>query len=323
MKENFTNEINMEINNVFKGFFLVIFFLLNHSAHSTSFENKILYKIDNEIITSYDLELEKNYLKTLNPTIQNLKEEEIYRIAKKSIINEKIKIIEISKYFKSPKIPMEYLNNLSKNIYRKIGISNLEEFKNYLNNNKIDYTNVLKKIEIEALWNELIYSKYSEKVKIDLFKLREEVVNNINESNKSYLMSEILFEVDKTENIQTKYLEIRKMILEKGFENAALKYSSSSTANIGGKLDWIDSNSLNKIIKNAVKNLKKNEFTKPIVIAGGFIVLKVNDIKINNNKKNIELELEKLVNSTKNNQLNQYSIIHFNKIKQDIEINEI
>jgi len=304
-------------------YFYLLFIIFDFSLPSNGYENKILFKINNEIITSYDLEYETNYLQTLNPGIKNLKKEEIYKISRKSIIQEKIKLLEISKYFKKTNIPEEFLNNLSKNIYLKIGISNLEEFKKYLDKNSIDYSDVLKKIEIEALWNELIYSKFSEKVKIDESRLRETVIKNLNEENKSYLMSEILFEVDKAENINLKYEEIRKMILENGFENAALKYSASSTSNIGGKLDWINSNSLNKKIKEAVSNKKKNEITKPIIVPGGFIILKINEIKVIKGTKNVEEELNKLINSTKNNQLNQFSIIHFNKVKQDIEIDEI
>ena len=313
----------MEISNRLKEIFLIIFFSLFFLNYSSSVENKIVLKINNEIITTIDIENEKNYLNTLNPGLKKLGKDEIYRISKKSIINEKIKMIEISKYFKNAEIPLDYLDTLSKNIYLKIGISNKDEFKKYLNDNKIKYSNVLEKIKIEAQWNELIYSKYYKKVKLNIPNLKKEAEKNLMESSKSYLMSEILFQVDKTEDVESKYKEIKKMILEKGFDNAALKYSSSSTANIGGKLDWITSNSLNKKIINAISITKKNEFTEPILIPGGFIILKINDIKTINKKKNLNDELEKLISSTRNNQLNQFSIIHFNKIKQDIEINEI
>lgn len=313
----------MEISNKLLKILFIILASIFISQHSISLENKIVFKINNKIITTVDIQNEINYLKTLNPGLKNLDENEIYRISKKSIVNEKIKIIEISKYFKNVEIPLEYLETLSKNVYRKIGISNEDDFKKYLNYNNIKYTDVLEKIKIEAQWNELIYSKYSKKINIDTSNLKEKVEKNIMESSKSYLMSEILFQVDKAENIQSKYQEIKKMILEKGFENAALKYSASSTANIGGKLDWIASNSLNKNIVDAISTTKKNKFTKPILIPGGFIILKINDIKTINKRKNVKEELDKLISSIRNSQLNQFSIIHFNKIKQDIEINEI
>ncbi|WP_440681729.1 peptidylprolyl isomerase [Candidatus Pelagibacter sp. HIMB1623] len=302
---------------------LLIALICNYSLAFT-FENKIILKVDNKIITSYDLENELNYLKALNPGIENLNNNELYEISKKSVIQEKIKKIEISKNFQKAELPLEYLKKLTKNIYSKLGILDEVEFKNYLKSKEIKHSDVLKKIEIEALWNELIYIKFSDKVKIDEIKLREKIRKNINETNKSYLLSEIFYEVKQTKDINQKYKEIEKIILEKGFESAALKYSSSSTSSMGGKLDWIDSNSLNQKIKDVVKKMEINEYSEPIMVSGGFVVLQLNDVKkIEGIIKNEEKELENLINITKNNQLNQFSIIYFNKIKSDIEINEI
>jgi len=286
-------------------------------------ENKIIIKINDEIITSLDLEEEIKYLKALNPGLNKLNNKEIIEISKKSILRENIKQIEIFKNFENPKVPLEILDQLVKNIYSKIGINNLEDFKNYLNSNQIDYRKVLNKIEIEALWNELIFLKYSEKIKIDKNKLREEVKKNIYRENKSYLMSEIIFEVSQTETAKNKYRKIRDAIADKGFENAALIYSISETANIGGKLNWINESSLNDTIRNILKSKKTNEFTEPITIPGGFLILQINEIKYTKSERNIDEELEKLINIKKNNQLNQFSKIYFNRVKEDMSINEI
>ena len=286
-------------------------------------ENKIIIKINDEIITSLDLEEEIKYLKALNPGLNKLNNKEIIEISKKSILRENIKQIEIFKNFENPKVPLEILDQLVKNIYSKIGINNLEDFKNYLNSNQIDYRKVLNKIEIEALWNELIFLKYSEKIKIDKNKLREEVKKNIYRENKSYLMSEIIFEVSETETAKNKYKKIRDAIADKGFENAALIYSISETANIGGKLNWINESSLNNKIRNILKSKKRNEFTEPITIPGGFLILQINEIKYTKSEINADEELEKLINIKKNNQLNQFSKIYFNRVKEDMSINEI
>jgi peptidyl-prolyl cis-trans isomerase SurA len=113
------------------------------------------------------------------------------------------------------------------------------------------------------------------------------------------------------------------VINNKGFDFAVLKYSISPTAKLGGKLDWINENSLNKNIKSAINNLKKNEFTKPIVVPGGFLILKINDIKNTKVEIDIEKEFVKLKNYERNNQLNQYSKIYFNKIKKNLKISEL
>ena len=299
---------------------LLIFFF---QKNSLSLENKIIYKINNEIITSVDLQNEINYLIALNPNLKNLEKNEIIKISKKSIIREKIKRIEIYNQFENPKAPTEFLENILKNIYNRIGINNLDNFKDYLKVNNVEYKNVLSKIETEALWNELIVFKYSKKVKIDQKKLREKIIKDKTLEDKSYLMSEIVFEVTKTDEFKEKYQEIIETINNNGFDNAALKYSISETANLGGKLNWINEKSLNNTIVRALKSIKKNEYTEPIPVPGGFIILYINDIKIRKSDKNIENELKKLIEESNNNQLNQFSKIYFNKIRENMEINEI
>ena len=314
----------MGINNFFNRKIIIILVLfISFSKNLNALENKIIFKLDNTIITSIDIENEKNYLITLNPKLKNLKNKEIIEISKKSIIREKIKEIEISNQLKNVSFPDEILNDLIKNVYLKIKLKNLKEFKEYLAQNNVEYELTVKKIEIEALWNELIFAKFSKKIKINEDQLREELLKNKKIDIKSYLMSEIFFEVSKSENIQTKYQEIIKTINDNGFENAASKYSISATKNIGGKLDWINENSLNKNIRNILDVKKINEFTEPITVPGGFIILQINDIKFQKLEINIEDELKKIINISKNNQLNQFSKIYFNKIKKNIEINEL
>jgi len=304
-------------------FFFILLLLLIYQVKSFSLENKIIFKINNEIITSYDLENEINYLSALNPNFKKINQNEKIRFSKKSIVQEKIKKIEILKNFKNPKLSDEYLEKLLENIYTKLEIKNLIDFKSYLKSNNINYNFALSKIETEALWNELIFLKYSEKVKIDKNQLLKKIKENPNNISKSYLMSEILFEIKENENIQKKYQQISEFILNNGFEDAALKFSISETAKSGGELNWINENSLNNKIKKLLSVTQKNKFTKPITLPGGFLILKINDIKETKIEKNIDQELNKLILETKNNQLNQFSIMYFNRVKEDLEINEI
>jgi len=304
----------------FLTFLTLIFFFFNTSLNSQ--ENKILVKIENQIITSLDVNNEYKYLVALNPSIKNSKKEDIIKLSKRSIIQEKIKKIEIEKNFNDPKLPKEYFEQILQNVYLRIGLTNLDDFKKYLINNNINYENVKNKLEIEALWNELILIKFSKKVKINEEKLRNRIKDN-NNFLKSYLLSEISFEVSNLKELDNKFQEISDAISDKGFDFAALKYSISPTSNLGGKLDWINENSLNKSIRSAINGLKINDFTKPISVPGGFLILQVNDIKNTKIKIDIEKEFKKLVNYEKNNQLNQYSKIYFNKVKKDLEISEL
>ncbi len=298
----------------------LIFFVLN--TNSNSLENKIMVKIENQIITSLDINDEYKYLIALNPSIKNSKKEDIIRLSKKSIIQEKIKKIEIEKNFNNPQIPQKFLERILRNVYSRIGITSLADFKKYLINNNIKFENVKNKLEIEALWNELILIKFSSKIKINEKDLRNRIKNN-NKFLKSYLLSEISFEVSNLKELDSKFQEISNIIHNKGFDFAALKYSISPTSNLGGKLDWINENSLNKNIRSAINNLKINDFTKPINVPGGFLILQINDIKNTKIEIDIDEEFRKLKNYEKNNQLSQYSKIYFNKVKKDLEISEL
>ena len=297
-----------------------IFFI--YSPSSFSIENKILVKIDNQIITSLDVNNEYKYLIALNPSLKNSKKEDIIKLSKRSIINERIKKIEIEKNFNNPQIPEKFLDIILQNVYFKIGIENISDFKRYLSINDIDFENVKNKLEIEALWNELILIKFSSKININEDDLRKKIKEN-NKFSKSYLLSEISFEVSNLSDLESKYTEIRDVINNKGFDFAALKYSISATSKIGGQLDWINENSLNKQIKDAIKDLKIDDFTKPINVSSGFLILKINDIKNTQIEVDLEDELKKLINFEKNNQLNQYSKIYFNKVKKNLQIDEL
>jgi len=298
----------------------LIFFIFNTS--SISLENKILIKIEDQIITSLDINNEYKYLVALNPDIKKSDKNEIIKLAKRSILQERIKKIEIEKNFNNPKLPKKFIEEILKNIYSKIGISSLDDFKKYLINNNIDFENVKNKLKIEALWNELILIKFSSKVKINEKELKERIKKN-NKFLKSYLLSEISFEVSNLKELDSKFQEISKTITSKGFDFAALKYSVSPSSSLGGKLGWINENSLNNTIREAINHLEINDFTKPINFPGGFLILQINDIKNTKIKIDFDKEFKKLEYYEKNNQLNQYSKIYFNKVKKNLEISEL
>ncbi len=301
----------------------ILLILLSLSSSSVSIENEIVFKINNDIITKIDIENEYKYLITLNKNLKKLSKKEIFDISKRSIIKEKIKKIEISKNFEDPTVPDKFMELILQNIYKKLEIDNLNNFKKYLKLNNVSYNDVVKKIEIETLWNELIFEKFSSRIKIDEEEIRNRVINKENKTTKSYLMSEIVFEVSNSKELSSKFEEIKKDIREKGFDNAALTHSTSDTSSIGGKLGWINENSLNKKLRKILSNIKENEITEPITIPGGFMILNISKIKETVLIRNVDDEVEKIINLKKNNQLNQFSKMYFNKIKKDIQINEI
>jgi len=57
-----------------------------------------------------------------------------------------------------------------------LGLNNKKEFKKYIEKYGLTYREIKQKIRIETLWNQLIYTKYNEQVKIDLEKLRKKIL---------------------------------------------------------------------------------------------------------------------------------------------------
>ena len=302
-----------------KRFLLLFFFLLVHTS-VIAFENEIIVKIDNKIITKIDINNEVKYLRSLNPNLKNLSKNDLFRIAKSSLIREKIKEIEISK-IDNININQDYLNNIISSIYKNIGLTNKNEFLNYLKIQNIDIEEIEKKISKEAIWNQLIYKKYKKKVKIDENKIKKEIENNKQFAN-SYLLYEITFNTEKKDDLQIIFEKIKKSIEINGFENTASIFSISDTSKVGGKLGWINENSISKKIVEEIKNLNDGEYTNPIQIPGGFLVLSVKEKKTLEQETDIEAEFSLKVKALTNQQLNQYSNIYFNKIKKNIKIYE-
>ena len=288
-----------------------------------AFENKIILKVDNEIITSYDIEIEYRYLSTLNKNTVNLDKKKIFEVSKDSLIKEKIKKIEILKNIDEIKLEEKYINQVIENIYKKIGITNLEKFKEYLEINKVNYNDVINKISIEVLWNDLIYSKYNKKININEEKLRNQLIKVNKKKIKNFDLSEIFFEVIDSENLEETKKKIYRNISEIGFENTAQQFSISDSSKIGGKIGVIAENKLSKKIKDELKNMKINQISKPIIMPSGFLILKINNINETESNFDIESELKKIVKFKVNEQLNQFSNIYFNKIKKNIQINEL
>ena len=286
-------------------------------------ENKIITKIENEIITTIDIENEKNYLKALNPNIRNIDEDKLNLISKNSLIREKIKENEILKYTDKIKLDDKFLNGIIEQRYSRLKLNNRDQFLNYIKKYNIDIKTIEKKLSIEAIWNQLIYQKFSNKIKIDQNKLKEDIKKKFSKQEKNFLLSEILFNIKNKNNLKKKYTEIIEDINKENFESAALIHSISDSSNLGGKLGWIKESSLNETINSELSYLKKGDISKPIFTPNGYLILKIDEIEYVKKKYDEKNELNELIRLKTNQQLNQQSIIYFNKIKKNTSINEL
>ncbi len=304
----------------FKYFLINFFILIFFTTTGFCQENKILFKLNNEIITSVDLLNEINYLKSINNEYKNAKEDVAYNVAKNSIIREKIKEIEILNYVEEINIDKSILNNVIINNFKYLNIGSITDFDEYFLSKNINPSLIKKKLSIEILWNQIIFQKYNNQVKINVNEIKK---NLLDKKQKEFLLREILFQLNDGEKLSKKYNLIENTINEKSFSQAVLLYSVSDTSKNDGKIGWIKETSISKKILDKIKNIEIGEYSKPILVPGGFLILKIEDQREIKQNINLEVELNKIIESQKNQQLNQFSNIYFNKVKKDIFINEL
>ena len=300
-------------------FFCLLSILITHNLNA---KIKIKYKIDDIIITNIDIINEKNYLIFLRPDLKNINENEILEISKNSLIREIIKKKELDKLFKNPN-NSEFLDELKKNLFNFKRVKSEKEFIELTEKNNIEYEKIIEKMKYEGLWNELIFQKYNNLVKIDEKKLRSELLLKISSDIKyEYNLSEILFEIENNENIVDKYNIIVNFINKNDFKSAASKYSISDSANRGGEIGWIKETLLSDNLSSVLKKINDKGLTKPLKYPNGYLILKINDKKKMQQVISIDKELKDLIRFEKNRQLNQFSLLYFKKLKQNTIIDE-
>ena len=307
--------------NITQLFFTIFIIVISFSSKIFALENKILFKVNNEIITSLDILNESNYLTIINRNIGNLKEYEIYEISKNSLIKEKIKKTEVLKISNNFNFKDDVVDKIMLNYFSNLKIDNIEELESYLDRNNLNFNEIKEKVLIDVIWNRIIYEKFSNNLKIDENKLKDELSKS--KIQKEYLLSEIVFNVDDKKNINKKYNDIKLEINKNGFANAALLFSISETAKDSGNLGWIKEAFLSPKIKQEIQKIGDNNLSKPIQVPGGFLIFKINDTRSVKVNINVEEELKKLINLKRNEQLNQFSNIYFQKIKNNVVINEL
>ena len=299
----------------------VIFFSTTIKFSVFASENKILLKVNNELITTIDILNEINYLKSINEDINNLENKKIIEIARNSLIKDKIKKIVLMPIIKKMEISDDDFKRILISNYSNTGFTKIDEISQHLEKYNIKPKLIRNKMTINAIWSQFIYDKYSKNIKIDIDKLRQDILTN--ESQTEYLLSEIVFDLKEKQTINEKFNIIKNAIKENGFANSALIYSISETSTSGGNIGWVSENSINEKILKKIMKIDINNFTEPLVIPGGYLIIKVNEKRITKKEIKLEDELKKIIEIKTNKQLNQFSNIFLSKIKKDIIINEL
>ena len=291
---------------------LLILFLNNNLY---GFNSKIIVKVEDEIITNYDLK--NKILITLILANQEINQQNIDELKKAvldQLINLKLKKIELSKY----KIKKDegrinsYLKSISGN--------NIQNFKNKFFENNLDFELFLDEVDTEIRWQQLIYTLYGKKIDINEATIDVEVEKIIKE--RSNVEEFELYEIEINSNLDVPEKQIIEDILKKintiGFENSALNFSASTTSSQKGYLGWINGKTLSKEIYLILSKMKIGEVSRPIKKQNNILFLKLN------NKRTIkpeQLEIKKLksdiIEKKKAGLFNLYSQSRLSKLKNN------
>ena len=300
---------------------VLILFLLNNFSYS-KINLQIIMKVNDQIVTSYDLEKESNYLLALNPKLKEISENDLLKLAKRSIVKEMIKKSEILKY-KELNLDNTQINNVLENIIQNLNFSDLSQLENYLNDLNISIVDIKEKIEIENQWKNLIYNKYSKSIKIDKNNLIDKIEKiSKEEFSLEYNLSEIVFNNKLNISLEESSKKILESIEINGFENTANLYSMADSSKTGGRIGWVKKNNLSFEINRELQNLKISSHSNPIKIGNNYLILKINDIRKVTVEFNKQKELDKMIMSETSKQLDKFSNIIYNKIKLNSIISE-
>ena len=309
---------------------IIIFvnFLFIQSSISFGKDIKIVYKINDTIITNYDIDYELSYLTALNKDLKNLPKKDVILSTEKSIVREIIKKNHIDKIYNidyQKAINDTTITDLVDNFRSRLGYDNETSFKKYLTENNINYNDLKKKFVIERFWNQLIFDKYNSLFTIDKNKINTKVENIIENNLEivTYNLSEIVFSAKNEIEINKIYLDIKESIDKVGFKETVSLYSISDSAKLGGEIGWVNENQISEKIKQIIMDLDQNELSEPFVTAGGIIILRLNEKKSESVKIDKEKEIERIIQSEKNKFFNEYSLIYFKELENKAYVEKL
>ena len=308
-----------------KIFVIILSLVLLLFSNINANEIKILYKLENEIITNHDINNELNYLISLNNNLTSLGDKKLNQIAVNSAIKEKIKYLELINYFKLDEDNVEVDEIVLKELFTRLNINDVDSLKRYFTSYNLNLDQIKFKIKVELFWNKLIFDKYQKNISINKNELKNKLINDLKNKDliEEYFLKEILFKLEENEILDEKYENIKETIENTGFENAANIFSISNTAKFGGKIGWVSKIQLSKKITNELDKIEKNNFTNYIPVGNGYLIVKVEDKRQIKTEFDLEKETKILIQKETDRQLNQYSTNYFNKLKKNIFIYEL
>ena len=291
--------------------------LIFQNAYS-QIDNKILVKVDNKIITNYDLVREiKTLLLINNIEFNNDNFVKTKAIALNGLIGRYLKLSEIEKY-EIEKFNKRELSSYIDNLAKSQNITVLELKKKFANRN-LNYDTFIDNLKVGYIWNSLIFDLYKNQIEINTIEIENELEQIVNRGKtlEKFNISEI--EISSKDISEKKMVEIYEFINKFGYEEAVKKFSTAESALNNGELGWISENELQNVYSRELKKLKIGEITQPIKKNNKLIILKLNDKETEQKIiENIEELRKKLISQNKNKKLNLFSKSHLNQLERTV-----
>ncbi len=291
----------------------VLFNFFNFNLTLAKIESRIVAKIENKIVTNF--EIKNKILSSLILSNLEINQKNIDKFKEQSLeflIQTKLKEIELSKY--NIKIDNNRLNSYLNSISSNDITALKQKFEAY----NLDFELFTQNIQTDLKWKNFIFSKYSKKIEIDENSVLEEIekIKKNKSVIKEYNLSEIEVNLENDQPKDKIILSLKDKIKNIGFEETALQYSISSTASNKGSLGWVNSEGLSDNIKLLLEKMDPGTISEPIEISQNLLFLKLNDTRIIKSK---EIDLDKLkkniIIQRKNDLFDLYSNSYLSKLK--------
>ena len=305
---------------LFKFSFILIYIVFFSSLSNAEIKNEIIATVGYKAVTTLDLIDEVKMLLIINKqAYTDDRKNELRSVAMKSIVRRYTQEIEIENY------NYDYFNekDIEKEIQKICVLLNItkENLKLIFEKSNVNFSKLVEKIKVDLKWNGLMFEIYKNRLTINMEEINEklksiETEDTVNE----YLLSELLLEPLKKDEIKKKIKEVKEKIQTEGFEKVAINYSISNTSLNGGDLGWVSSNILSQKFKELIERTNVGSITDPIFLQEGIMIVKVRDKRIIKNEVDLEKIKNQLVSSEKTKKLNVFASSHYNNLKRTILI---
>ena len=303
---------------LFKFFFVLIFISFFSSFSNAEIKNEIIATVGNKAVTTLDLIHEVKMLLIINKQpYTDERKAELQSMAMKSIVRRYTQEIEIENY--------NYENFSEKDIENEIQkiCSNLNITKKNLKlifeKSGVNFSKLIEKIKVDLRWNGLMFEIYKNRLTINMEEINRQLKSIEKKDTVSeYLLSELLLEPVKKDELEKKIKEVKEKIQTEGFEKVTINYSISNTSLNGGDLGWISSNMLSEKFKKVIENTKVGSISDPIFLQEGIMIVKVRNKRMVKNEIDLEKIKNQIVLNEKTKKLNVFASSHYNSLKRSI-----